>query len=63
MSNFKIQKIGTYKFGYTKTGKPMFSHDIDPEMYMKIKEWDRRKVYIYEPSKNGGDIMGLIDNG
>lgn len=62
MSNFKMQKIGTYDFGVTKTGNPMLHLDIDPELYLKIKEWDRKKIYIYSPNKNGGDIMGLIDS-
>jgi len=61
MSNFKMKKIGTYKFGVTKTGNQMMHLDIDPEMYAKIKEWDKKKIYIYGPTISG-DIMGLIDD-
>lgn len=55
-----MQKIGSYEFSYTKTGDPMIHLDIDHELYSRIKEWDRKKIYIYKPKKSGGDIMGLI---
>lgn len=61
MSNFKIKKIGTYTYGFTKTGKPMQRLMFNKDELSKVKEWDLEKIYIYEPSKTGGDIFGLID--
>ena len=60
MSDFKLTKIGTYTYGYTKTGNPMQRILLDPSMVAKIKEWDLNKIYIFNPTKVGGDVMGLV---
>lgn len=60
MSNFKMQKIGTYKYTYNKMGEPMVAISLDPVELKKVKDWDLGKVYIYKPQKAGGDVIGLV---
>ena len=60
MSNFKLQKIGTYKTAVaTKSKMPMIQITLDPKQVAKIKEWDMGKIYIYDP-QDVGEILGLI---
>jgi hypothetical protein len=60
MSNFKLQPIGKYEYTLNKAGKPMIRLNLDPKEVAKVKEWDMGKIYIYEPKKSGGDVLGLI---
>lgn len=60
MSDFSLQKIGSYKKTVSaKAGTPMIQIILDPVQVAKIKEWDLGKVYIYSP-KESGDILGLV---
>ena len=61
MSNFKMKKIGTYTFGFSGKGEPMQKLVFDPKELARVKEWDLGKIYILNPSKKGGNIIGLID--
>lgn len=59
MSDFKLHKIGTYTQTVSKsTNKPMIKISLDPQLLVRIKEWDLDKIYIYEP-RTAGDILGL----
>lgn len=59
MSDFKLKKIGQYKFTTNKSGKEMVHLILDMDQLAKVKSWDLDKIYIYEP-KQTGDILGLI---
>lgn len=49
MSDFKLKKIGQYKFTTNKSGKEMVHLILDMDQLAKVKSWDLDKIYIYEP--------------
>ena len=62
MSNFRLQPIGKYGYTLSKAGKPVIRLLLDPKEVARIKECDLNKIYIYEPKKSGGDVLGLIES-
>lgn len=60
MSDFKLKNIGTYTYTFNKMGKPMIRLVFDGKELAKVKEVDLDKIYIYEPKKTGGQIIGLV---